>query len=417
MSPGAASLRGAPASDIDSRYAWLRLCATLGLGTIGGIGMWALVVVLPAVQADFKVDRAEASLPYTLSMIGFMLGGVVLGHFSDRAGVVRPVILGSLSLGLGFIAAAFAPDILSFGVIFAVAVSFLGSAAMFSPLIADASHWFVRRRGIALAIAASGNYLGGTIWPPIIQPFIEGFGWRTTFIGIGIGCLVLALPLTLALRRKAPMHDHAPAAVATGGAGQQLALGLSPNALQALLMIAGVACCIAMSMPQVHIVAYCVDLGYGPARGAEMLSVMMGFGVVSRLVSGVILDRIGGLATLLIGSTLQAIALALYLPFNSLASLYVVSAVFGLFQGGIVPSYAMIVRETFPARQAGARVGLVLSSTIAGMALGGWMSGKIFDVTGSYQAALLNGIAWNVLNAAIAFWLIMRARPGTRAVA
>ena len=412
--PGAARDAAAPASDVDSRYAWLRLSATLGLGTIGGIGMWALVVVLPAVQADFQVDRGEASLPYTLSMIGFMLGGVVLGHFSDRVGVVRPVVCGSLALGLGFIAAAFAPDILSFGVIFAVAVSFLGSAAMFSPLIADASHWFVRRRGIALAIAASGNYLGGTIWPPIIQPFIEQFGWRHTFIGIGLACLVLALPLTLALRRKAPLHDRAHTAA---GGGQQVSLGLSPNVLQALLMIAGVACCIAMSMPQVHIVAYCVDLGYGPARGAEMLSVMMGFGVVSRLLSGLILDRIGGLATLLLGSTLQAVALALYLPFNSLASLFIVSAVFGLFQGGIVPSYAMIVRETFPARQAGARVGIVLSSTIAGMALGGWMSGKIFDLTGSYQAALLNGIAWNVLNAAIAFWLIMRARPTATAAA
>ena len=162
-----------------------------------------------------------------------------------------------------------------------------------------------------------------------------------------------------------------------------------------------------MSMPQVHIVAYCVDLGYGAARGAEMLSLMLGCGVASRLAFGFVMDRIGGLATLLLGSALQAVALALFLPFDGLVSLYVVSGVFGLFQGGIVPSYAMIVREHFPAREAGTRVGLALSATLAGMALGGWMSGAIFDATGSYQAAILNGLAWNGLNLLIAAWLLL----------
>jgi MFS family permease len=175
-------------------------------------------------------------------------------------------------------------------------------------------------------------------------------------------------------------------------------------------MLAGLSCCVAMSMPQVHIVAYCVDLGYGPARGAEMLSLILGFGMVSRLASGWILDHIGGFKTLLIGSTLQAIALAFYLPFDGLMSLYVISAVFGLVQGGIVPSYAVIVRELFPGSEAGLRVSLVLSSTLAGMALGGWMSGAIFDATGSYQAALINGIGWNLLNMLIAFWLLQRWR-------
>jgi MFS family permease len=170
-----------------------------------------------------------------------------------------------------------------------------------------------------------------------------------------------------------------------------------------------------MSMPQVHIVAYCVDLGYGAARGAEMLSLMLACGVASRLAFGFIMDRIGGLATLLLGSALQAVALALFLPFDGLVSLYVVSGVFGLFQGGIVPSYAMIVREHFPAREAGTRVGLALSATLAGMALGGWMSGAIFDATGSYQAAILNGLAWNGLNLLVAAWLLLRGRRERRA--
>jgi len=186
--------------------------------------------------------------------------------------------------------------------------------------------------------------------------------------------------------------------------------GLSMNAAQALLCVAGVACCVAMSMPQVHIVAYCGDLGYGAANGARMLSLMLAAGIVSRLVSGVICDRIGGLRTLLLGSVLQGTALLLFLPFDSLASLYVISALFGLFQGGIVPSYAIIVREYFPPAEAGARVGTVLMCTLLGMALGGWMSGKVFDLTGSYHAAFLNGLAWNALNISIAVFLLARSR-------
>jgi MFS family permease len=192
--------------------------------------------------------------------------------------------------------------------------------------------------------------------------------------------------------------------------------------LQSLLMVAGVACCVAMSMPQVHIVAYCNDLGYGLARGAEMLSLMLGLGIVSRLASGLIADRIGGMNTLLLGSILQGIALFLYLPFNGLVSLYVVSGLFGLFQGGIVPSYALIVRQYFPPEEAGTRVGMVLTATLVGMALGGWLSGVIFDLTGSYQLAFLNGIAWNALNVMIVLFLKWKGRgrqhqPGAMAAA
>ncbi len=176
-----------------------------------------------------------------------------------------------------------------------------------------------------------------------------------------------------------------------------------------LLTVAGVGCCVAMSMPQVHIVAYCGDLGYGAARGAEMLSLMLAFGIVSRLLSGWISDYIGGLRTLLLGSALQGIALLLFLPFDGLTSLYVVAAMFGLFQGGIVPAYALIVREYFNPREAGTRVGIILMGTLVGMALGGWMSGWIFDLTGSYRAAFINGIAFNLLNLTLAFWLLRRA--------
>ena len=215
------------------------------------------------------------------------------------------------------------------------------------------------------------------------------------------------LPLALLLRRPPPSDGivAVPGAAAHSSSG----LGLSPSALQTLLVIAGVSCCVAMSMPQVHLVAYCGDLGYGAARGAQMLSLMLGCGIVSRLTFGFICDRIGGLRTLLLGSVLQAVSLLLFLPFDGLVSLYVIAALFGLFQGGIIPSYAIIVRDYFPESEAGARVGIVITATLLGMALGGWMSGAIFDLTGSYKAAFVNGFLWNLVNASIAAWLLRRA--------
>ncbi|MFC5497560.1 MFS transporter [Caenimonas terrae] len=411
----------ATAHDIESPYAWLRLAVSLLLMTIGGSGMYSVTVVLPRIQADFGVDRGAASLPYTLTMVGFGIGGILMGRLSDRFGVAVPVGLGALGLGAGFIAAASASSLWQFNLAQGVLIGLLGTSATFAPLVADTSQWFDRRRGMAVAVCMSGNYVAGAVWPPVMQHFIDSVGWRATYWGIGVFCVLSVLPLALVLRRRPPPQPQTmpvpvplPAAVrgraAPAGSGQALVLGMPAGMVQALLCVAGVSCCVAMSMPQVHIVAYCGDLGFGAARGAEMLSVMLGMGVVSRLVSGWISDRIGGLRTLLLGSVLQGVALLLFLPFDGLASLYVVSALFGLFQGGIVPAYALIVREYFPPEQAGARVGTVLMATLFGMALGGWMSGAVFDLTGSYRAAFLNGIGWNLLNLSIVSFLLLRAR-------
>jgi MFS family permease len=390
----------------ESPYAWLRLGTALLLGAIGSVGMWSVVVALPAVQTDFGVARADASLPFTLTMVGFGAGGIVMGRLADRFGIVAPVLLGIACLAVGYSLAAVSPSLWTYALVHAL-IGF-GSSATFGPLMADISYWFLGRRGIAVAIAASGNYLAGTVWPPVVQHFIESAGWRPTHLGVGIFCLVAMLPLVLLLRPRPPAQDQAPSgSFALGSKGAQL--GISPNALHLLLCIAGVACCVAMSMPQVHIVAYCGDLGYGAARGAEMLSLMLGLGIISRIASGFIADRIGGVATLLIGSTLQGVALFFYLWFDGLTSLYVISGMFGLFQGGIVPMYAIIVREYFPAHEAATRIGVILMATLLGMAFGGWISGFIFDLTGSYQAAFANGLLWNLLNVAIVAWLLARS--------
>lgn len=402
--------------EIDGFPAWMRLAAALLIGTLGGVGMWSVVVVLPAVQAEFAVDRGAASLPYSLTMIGYAVGSVFMGRWTDRVGIFKPVVAGALALGLGYVAAGFARNLWEFALAQAILIAAIGSSPLFGPLMADVSWWFRKYRGFALSICATGNYFAGTLWPPVINYFMQLHGWRATMIGMGIFLMIVMLPLAFLFRRPAPLARETPASLAAARADDaRMArpFGLSPNMAQMLIALAGVACCVAMSMPQVHIVAYCSDLGYGVARGAEMLSIMMAFGIVSRLVSGYISDKIGGLKTLLIGSFLQGVALALYVIFDGLTSLYIVSALFGLFQGGIVPSYALIVREYFPAREAATRVSIALTATMLGMALGGWLTGVIFDWTGSYDIAFLNGLAWNFLNLSIAVFLLMRARGGS----
>ena len=398
-------LRNAP----ESAYAWTRLFAALLLSGIGGVGMWSVVVVLPAVQAEFGVARSAASLPYTMTMTSFGFGGILMGRLSDRFGIVVPVTGGAVALALGYAVASQATSLWQFSVAQGLLVGVASSVA-FAPIIADTSLWFTRHRGMAVAIIASGSYLAGTVWPPVVQHFIEHAGWRRTYLGIAVFCVATMLPLALALRRRSPLTGAA-SAVSQITSRSRRPLGMSSLALQIVLIVAGLSCCVAMSMPQVHIVAYSGDLGHGVAHGALMLSLMLGSGIVSRLGSGFICDRIGGRRTLLLGSTFQALALVLFLPFDGLVSLYVLSALFGLSQGGIVPAYAVIIREFFPPEEAGVRVGMVLMATVFGMALGGWMSGVIFDLTGSYHAAFLNGIAWNVLNIAIAVGLLRR--PGS----
>jgi MFS family permease len=398
---------------IDSRQAAWRLLITLGLVVLGNSSMYIVSVVLPEVQTEFGVGRADASLPYTLMMVSLGLGGLLTGRMADRHGLMPVLWVGALAVCGGFVWAGMSGSIWAFGLAHAL-MGFVGSSSTFAPLMADTALWWNRRRGIAVAICASGNYIAGTIWPPLVQRGVETMGWRQTYILLGIFCGIGMFLLSLRMRQRPPLV--LPAATNTQAAvlDRSRPFGLQPAQAQSLLCVAGVACCVAMSMPQVHIVAYCTDLGFGAARGAEMLSLMLASGIVSRLVFGLISDRIGGIRTLLLGSMLQGLALLMFLPFDGLVPLYLVSAMFGLFQGGIVPSYAIIVREHFKPEEAGARVGAVIMATLLGMALGGWMSGWVFDLTGSYHAAFLNGIAWNLLNLCIASWLFWRVRKAER---
>lgn len=396
-------LRNAP----DSTYAWLRLALSLLLGTVACVGTWSVVVVLPAVQAEFGTLRAGASLPYTCAMLGFGFGNIAMGRIADRYGILVPIVLGAVLLGAGYILAGLSGSLWQFALAHGLLIG-IGSGAGFAPLIADLSHWFRKHRGLAVVFGASGSYVAGMIWPQVITWGTQAHGWRATHIGIGLAVLAIMLPLSLFFRRRPAAATLAAAEASSAGARGDL--GLSANQLQTLLAVAGFCCCVAMAMPQVHIVAYCGDLGYGVARGAEMLSLMLGLGIISRVGSGFVADRIGGAATLALGSVMQGLALFLYLWFDGLTSLFIVTGIFGLFQGGIVPMYAVIIREYLPPKEAGMRIGLVMSATIMGMAFGGYVSGLIYDYFASYRMAFLNGLAWNLVNLAVVCWLMLRVR-------
>ena len=369
--------------------------------------MYIGMVALPAYQLDFAISRGMATVPFTMVMFGFAVGGIAIGGIVDRYGIVRPLGVSVIALAVSYLLAARAQDFWIFAAMHALIGAF-GCAAVFTPLVADISKWFTRRRGLAVAICACGSYVAGAIWPLIINPLVESAGWRYTYSMIGIVSAAMMLPLLLMLRRTPVGHTRT--VVDGGSAGSPHTLGISPTMLVALLSIAGFGCCTAMAVPQVHMVSLCGDRGYGAARGAEMLSLMLGFGIVSRLAFGWVSDRIGGLRTIFIASSMQCVALLFFLPADTLASLYIVSVLFGLFQGGIVPCYVLIIREYFPEAQAAGRLGVVIFASLTGMAFGGWVGGVIFDLTASYTAAFISGIGWNLVNLSIVAFLLSRAR-------
>ena len=277
-----------------------------------------------------------------------------------------------------------------------------------APLIADISHWFSRRRGLAVGIAFSGSYVAGAIWPPILQRMFDTQGWRESFIDLALLTLILMALLSLLLYPKPTTNVQ----LTTAGSNNSNLTNsaISAGSLQSLICLAGFGCCVAMAMPQIHIVPYVMDLGHPAMRGAEMLGLMLGFGIISRIGSGWLSDRIGGVATLLLGSTLQLAVLIAFLTGNSLVFLYGISIAFGLSQGGIVPSYTIILRAFFPPKQAGWRISTSFLFTVAGMAFGGWVAGLLYDLTGSYTVSFLNAIGFNILNLWIAASLLKKSR-------
>jgi MFS family permease len=385
---------------------------------------------MPAIEEEFSSSRAASAIVgYSAASLGFGLGSGLTGKAIDRFDVTPTLIVASVSLGVLYLLASVSQSLVVLGLLHFV-IGIIGSVT-FAPLVANVSLWFGARRGIAVATAAAGNYCAGAIWPLVLAGTLESHGWRVVYRVLAIGVPAGIVPLSLLLRRRLPDKEMQQA---DENAAQNAAEAeLSPQLLQWLLSLAAVGCCVAMSMPQIHLVSLCTDLGFGANTGSQMLSVLLLGGITSRLSSGFIADRLGGVKTLLLGSSLQCFGLVLYLLYLVLPSrgdhtagpLYFVSLLFGLSQGGIIPSYAVVLREFVPASEAGARVGLVIGNSIVGMALGSWMAGMFHDISGyvkdtpdayrAYTWAFVNSIGWNLLNVAIMIGLLRRQRAGRHA--
>ena len=388
----------------DSTHSWFRAFLLFILAVIGTVGMWSVVVFIPEIENEFKVDRGTSSLLYAATMIGFGFGTIIIGKIFDKHGIKKPIIIASISLIISYY--LYSISIYFWNLLFLQVFMGFAAAAFFGPAMADITNFFNNRRGLALSIVASANYVAGASWPLLISFVLNFVDWRTTHFWISIFCLVSMLPIIGFLKNYKNTQKEETNILPSK---DEPSINLSNNQLQIILMFAGVCCCVAMSMPQVHMVALCVDNGFGLQVGTEILAVMLYSGMISRIVFGFLSDKIGPLPTILLGSFLQMVSLVFFLPFSSQLSLYMVSLMFGLSQGGIVPAYAIIVRKYLPKQQSGVRVGLVLGATIVGMALGGWISGEIFDLTQSYYLAFVNGILWNFLNILAIVYVIFKS--------
>jgi MFS family permease len=379
-------------------------------------GPWIAVVALKAIAAETGGARSIPSFASSLAWFGAGLGGIGMGWLADRYGVRWTVMFGATMIAVGLAISVYGQELLGKAVALYVGhgvfMGLLGNAGLNAPLYVYVSRWFDRRRGSALALIASGQYIAGALWPPIFERLIDGYGWRQTMLMFAVFQVAIIVPLAFVFLKRPPEVPHPPVAV-TAGAAKPTVLGWPPNLVFGLLMVAAYCCCVPMSMPQSHLVALCTDLGILPSHGAAMLSVLLGTAFFSRQAWGWISDRIGGLMTVLIGSVWQFLAVVALTLTQDEVGLFTVSALFGLGFSGIIPAYALTARELFPAREAGWRIPLLLFCSGAGMASGGWFAGLLYDHFGYYAPAFVAGLMFNAVNLLLIGTLVWRrSSPG-----
>jgi MFS family permease len=395
-------------SSIETRDSWVIASVALLVMMMAFGAAWITAIALKDIAAEVGGARSVPALASSLAWLGSGTGGIIMGRVADRIGTRWTVLFGSLMIGLGLAISTLGPP-WPLWIGHGLFIGLIGLGGINAPLYIYVSHWFDRRRGSALALISSGSYVAGAMWPPLFERAIASLGWRETMLWYALAEIVVIVPLAAICFRRAPEMAH-PAAVAGAGAAQGRLLGLPRNLVFAMMCGAAVLCCIPMAMPQGHLVAFCSDLGISRSVGALMLSVLLGTAFLSRQIWGAISDRIGGLATVLIGSAWQAASMVCFLLTQNEAGLFTVSAAFGLGFSGIIPAYVLAVRELFPASEASWRIPTLLLFSGSGMAAGGWLAGLLYDHFGYYAPAFAAGIGANLLNMLVVGVLVARQR-------
>ena len=384
------------------------MLASLAVHSIALGAPTILFVALKPIAADLDTARAVPSMAYSLLMIGAGVGGIAMGRWMDRYGVMQPVLFGSVMLCLGALLASHAESRWGLFIATGVLMGLLGKAAMIAPLVANVTRWFDRRRGLAVAIITSGQGLAGAVWPPIVQHFNDLVGWRGTFLYFAVFGAVTMLPAAILLRPRPPIVVSDRPTAAAPPRDERRVLDLPPHAAQIMLWIAVIGCCTAMSVPIVHLVSHVTDQGYTLEQGARVLSVLFVAAFVSRLGFGMLADRIGPVRTLLIGSVSMAAMLLAFAFTTSYTGLFVSALLFGLGFSGVMPCYPLIIRVLFPIDQLGGRIAAQYLFAASGMALGGWLGGMVFDLSGSYSPAFLVAFGFNVMNLVVMSFFHLR---------
>ncbi len=401
-----------PGESIEGRRSWIAACLTLAVLSVGYGAPLLVVVGLKPIQVTLASDRSVIALAGALVWIGTGLGGILMGWVADRIGIRATTSLGAVSTAAGLALSA-SGSVWALYVGHGLFLGFLGNGALYAPLLIYVSRWFDRRRGTALALISSGQYIAGIVWPSVFTRGIESFGWQAAMLGYAGVTMALILPLTLFALAGAPGALSAPQPVGHATRAGQV-LGLPPNVAQALLCVAGFLCCVPMALPSSHLVAFCSDLGIAPAQGAAMLSVMLGCAFVSRQFWGWFGDRLGGLRAVLAGSACQAVAIGCFLLTQNEAGLFAVAAGYGLGFSGIIPSYVLAIRELFPSSEAAWRVPTMLFTAMCGMAFGSWLGGALYDHFGYYAPAFGSGVVFNLGNLIVVGLLVLRQQRGRR---
>jgi MFS family permease len=411
--PAAAAMLGQaarPPASIETRSSWLVAAAALGIMSMCYGAPLVAVVALKPIAADLGSLRSIAALAGSLAWLGAAVGGIVMARIAERVGVRWTVMSGALMIGAG-LALSSQGGVWQLLVGHGLLIGLLGNGGINAPLYVYVSHWFDRRRGTALALISSGQYVAGALWPSLFERAIDRYGWQHTMVFFAALAVVVIVPAAAIFLRSPP---EAPAA-GVGASGPQpgaRVLGFRPGVALALLSLASFCCCVPMAMPQGHLVAFCSDLGILPSHGAAMLSLLLGTAFVSRQCWGWISDRIGGLRTVLAGSACQVAAMVGFLATRNEAGLFMVATAFGLGFSGVIPAYVLAVRQLFPAAEAARRIPVLLLCSGSGMAAGGWLAGMLYDRFGFYEPAFAAGIAFNLVNLALIGVLVARQRDG-----